>query len=315
MHSKAQKANRKIMTFWNQLCHHQHDLTWLSKCYLIPERAASSTWSEEELSIINAKFSTFIHTQQTQNHQWSSNWQKTQSACGTHACQHPRSKHEDHDFLQSTVSATTWFNLAQQVLFDSGTSSITNMIGRGSSQSSTPNCPHSSTLNKHKMTSDQVVDKKLRTPVVHMQSEAQQANRKIMTFCNQLCQHQHDLTWLSKCYLIPERAASSTWSEEGALNHQRQILHIQKIAQNSNVVQLIQGSDKCDTSLAVESALCTTGSPRRWSQRVSRKCCESVGAAKDVIMPLAYQLDKAKPSKSKINNARSYNFGSMVHCF
>ena len=74
-------------------------------------------------------------------------------------------------------------------------------------------------------------------------------------------------------------------------------------------MQLIQWSDKCDTSLAVESALCTTGSPRRWSQRVSRKCCESVGAAKDVIMPLPYQLDKAKPSASKIQNARSYSFG------
>ena len=44
-----------------------------------------------------------------------------------------------------------------------------------------------------------------------------------------------------------------------------------------------QWSDTCDTSLAVESALCTTGSPRRWCQRVSRKCYESVGAAKGVI--------------------------------
>ena len=68
-------------------------------------------------------------------------------------------------------------------------------------------------------------------------------------------------------------------------------------------MHLMQWSDKCDTSLAVESALCTTGSPRRWSQRVSRKCCESVGAAKDVIMPLPYQLDKAKPSENKIKNA------------
>ena len=75
------------------------------------------------------------------------------------------------------------------------------------------------------------------------------------------------------------------------------------------ITQLVQRSDKRDTSLAVESALCTTGSPRRWSQRVSRKCYESVGAAKDVIMPLPYQLDKAKPSASKIQNARSYNFG------
>ena len=69
------------------------------------------------------------------------------------------------------------------------------------------------------------------------------------------------------------------------------------------IVQLIQWSDKCDTSLAVESALCTTGSPRRWSQRVSRKCYESVGAAKSVIMPLPNQLGKALPSESKINNA------------
>ena len=69
------------------------------------------------------------------------------------------------------------------------------------------------------------------------------------------------------------------------------------------IVQLIQWSDKCDTSLAVESALCTTGSPRRWSQRVSRKCYESVGAAKNVIMPLPNQLGKALPSESKINNA------------
>ena len=42
---------------------------------------------------------------------------------------------------------------------------------------------------------------------------------------------------------------------------------------------------------------------------------ESVGAAQDVIMPLPYQLDKAKPSENKINNARSYNLELMVHCF
>ena len=51
-----------------------------------------------------------------------------------------------------------------------------------------------------------------------------------------------------------------------------------------------QWSDTCDTSLAVESALCTAGSPRRWCQRVSRKCYESVGAAKGVITsPLKHQ--------------------------
>ena len=81
------------------------------------------------------------------------------------------------------------------------------------------------------------------------------------------------------------------------------------------IMQLIQWSDKCDTSLAVESALCTTGSPRRWSQRVSRKCCKSVGAAKDVIMPFPNQLAKALPSERKIKNARSFNFGLNVHCF
>ena len=65
------------------------------------------------------------------------------------------------------------------------------------------------------------------------------------------------------------------------------------------IMQLIQWSDKCDTSLAVESALCTTGSPRRWSQRVSRKCCKSVGAANDVIMPLHINLAKKHPLKGK----------------
>ena len=53
--------------------------------------------------------------------------------------------------------------------------------------------------------------------------------------------------------------------------------------QNHAVIPSQQWSDPCDTSLAVESALCTTGSPRRWCQRVSRKCYESVGAAKGVI--------------------------------
>ena len=66
----------------------------------------------------------------------------------------------------------------------------------------------------------------------------------------------------------------------------------------------------------MESALCTTGSPRRWSQRVSRKCYESVGAAKNVIMPLPYQLGKAVPSASKIkkslNSSRSWNHGLMI---
>ena len=85
------------------------------------------------------------------------------------------------------------------------------------------------------------------------------------------------------------------------------------------IVQLIQWSDKCDTSLAVESALCTTGSPRRWSQRVSRKCYESVGAAKDVIMPLPNQLGKALPSESKINkslnSSRSWNHGLMIFIY
>ena len=88
-----------------------------------------------------------------------------------------------------------------------------------------------------------------------------------------------------------------------------QVWHVYKI------MQLIQWSDKCHTSLAVESALCTTGSPRRWSQRVSRKCYESVGAANDVIMPLPYQLAKALPSERKIKNARSFSYGLMVHCF
>ena len=87
-----------------------------------------------------------------------------------------------------------------------------------------------------------------------------------------------------------------------------QVWHVYKIK------QLIQWSDKCDTSLAVESAPCTTGSPRRWSQRVSRKCCKSVGAAKDVIMPLSYQLAKALPceKKWKIKDARSFNL--WVEC-
>ena len=262
---------------------------------------------------------------------------KTQNPCGTHAFQSSTSKREDHyTFWYQAVSAPTWFTLAQQVFFDSGTSSIINMIGRGSSQSSTPQCPHSSTFNNHKMRSYQVIAQsslqkkltktflKLRTPVVHMHSKAQQANGKNMTFWNwnqsvsaptwfnlaqqvffwfrneqhhqhdrkrelaiinakmstfiqirqtqndelssncatltenkltktlsktqntcgthawqsstskqeshdflisiiKLCQHQHGSFWLSKCFLIPERAASSTWSEEGALNHQRQM--------------------------------------------------------------------------------------------
>ena len=46
-----------------------------------------------------------------------------------------------------------WFDLkiwlGSASVVDSGTSGIINMIGRGSSQSSTPKCPHSSRFDKH----------------------------------------------------------------------------------------------------------------------------------------------------------------------
>ena len=45
--------------------------------------------------------------------------------------------------------------------------------------------------------------------------------------------------------------------------------------QNHAVFPSQQWSDPCDTSLAVESALCTTGSTQRWCQRVSWILCLS----------------------------------------
>ena len=213
MHFKAQQANGKIIIL--------SDIKLCVSTNMIQPGSASVFWfrneqhhqhdRKRELSIINATMSTFIHIQQTQNDELSSNCatltarkkltnthSKTQNACGTHAFQSSTSKREDHyTFWYQAVSAPTWFNLAQQVFFDSGTSSIINMIGRGSSQSSTPNCPHSSTFNKHKMTSYQVIAQrslktnlqkhfqKLRTPVVHMHGKAQQASRKVMAFWNQ----------------------------------------------------------------------------------------------------------------------------------
>ena len=173
--------------------HHQHD-------------------RKRELAIINATMSTFIHIQQPQNEKLSSNCAKFTAKKLTKTflklrtpVVHMHSKAQQANGKNMTfwnwnqsVSAPTWFNLAQQVFFDSGTSSITNFIGRGSSQSSTPNCPHSSTFNKHKMTSYQVLAQrslktnlqkhfqKLRTPVVRMHGKAQQASRKVMTFWYQL---------------------------------------------------------------------------------------------------------------------------------
>ena len=98
-----------------------------------------------------------------------------------------------------------------------------------------------------------------------------------------LCLNSTPIVSVSGCVTMYETVQTAPWGT-------KQIQNIKHATSRRHSFWFQQWSDTCDTSLAVESALCTTGSPRRWCQRVSRKCYESVGAAKGVITsPLKHQ--------------------------